>query len=137
MQLSFTPAEWPYALAELRRVTKHGGVVELIEPCVMMERSPPSYTWFYETVSGAAKLRGMDIDFVMSDMTALLTRAGLEKIEADYVSSPLGWGGKAGEIGMRNIEFLIQAMRRTVLGESDVGQTVLLVWEEAERVKAG
>lgn len=42
MALAFTPTDWAKALVELVRVTKPGGVIELVEAAILLECSPPS-----------------------------------------------------------------------------------------------
>lgn len=122
--LSYSEADWVKGVAELIRVTKPGGYVELFEADGKIRRAPESYKKYenackYElrfcvfTKPGLTSLftsypllppgftytrsKGIDLT-IASDLEGLLHRAGLISVVSDFVSVPIGWHDREGEM---------------------------------------
>ncbi|RUS17105.1 hypothetical protein BC937DRAFT_90410 [Endogone sp. FLAS-F59071] len=90
MGVAFDKKDWPIAIKELIRVTKPRGYIELVKN-VMLERG---------------------VDYDCSNLVGLL--AELEDVQSDYVSFPIGWQGKAGDLARQNCEIFVENMRSVV-----------------------
>lgn len=53
--------------------------------------------------------RGIHVEMVW-ELGKLLRKYGFHDIEEDYVSCPLGWGGRIGKLGACNAEMFYMAM---------------------------
>ncbi|RUS21060.1 hypothetical protein BC937DRAFT_93745, partial [Endogone sp. FLAS-F59071] len=97
MTVAFTPADWDRAIIELLRIAKPGGMVELIESNIKLERPPPSFKWFTDTpmfdsqatylinfthpVTNGALARGIDTSYATDHLEALLVKGGLANVK--------------------------------------------------------
>lgn len=91
---------WPAVVAELVRVTRPGGWVELIEGKMWLERTGPATDRLSELGRSIAAGLHLDIaDEVFSSLDGYLRRAGLTRVARREVSLPLGeWGGRVGSL---------------------------------------
>ncbi|RUO96317.1 hypothetical protein BC936DRAFT_142210 [Jimgerdemannia flammicorona] len=69
-------------------------------------------------VEKLTRSRGIDIDYVLQ-LKDLLVANNLTQIEEDYISCPLGWGSRTGELHGQNCVLVYQAMQ-PIIG-SDMG----------------
>jgi SAM-dependent methyltransferase len=91
-------ARWPDTVAEVVRVTRPGGWVELVEPIVRVQGGGPASDRFSDLVMKVAEGRGLDNDRSVFDaLDGHLRRAGLLDVTRREVTVPTGpWGGRVG-----------------------------------------
>ncbi|RUP43338.1 S-adenosyl-L-methionine-dependent methyltransferase [Jimgerdemannia flammicorona] len=121
MILAFTPSDWRFATRELARITAPDGFVELIEGDFFVQSAPAAYAPLYNAIVGTAASRGIDLS-VLHDLPSVLSDAGLVDVKADYVSSPLGWHGRVGDIcnkSMKNLFVALKPSIRPVISKTD------------------
>jgi SAM-dependent methyltransferase len=116
---------WPEAVAELVRVTRPGGWVELVEPIFGLRNAGPAVERFNGLAHAVAAAKGLDVGGVVYDsLDGYLRDAGLEQVTRQEVSLPIGtWGGRVGS-------FLATDMRATQTRFSAVLQAQLGISEE-------
>ncbi|RUS25540.1 hypothetical protein BC938DRAFT_471997 [Jimgerdemannia flammicorona] len=90
------------------RLTKPGGWVELFELACTPERAPADVTALHglTTLSTA---KGIDHTEIWR-LKPLLMAHNFHNVESDYISCPLGWGGRVGETHVNNIHLAYLAM---------------------------
>jgi len=90
--------EWPRVVAELARVARPGGWVELGEPAMGARRVGPATERLQRMALGAAASLGLDTaDTVFGSLDRYLREAGLEHVTRHEFELPVGeWGGKVG-----------------------------------------
>ena len=98
-------AEWPGVVAELVRVTRPGGWVELVEPMVKPQRLGPATQRLGDLLLGQVAALGLDTANVVFDsLDGYLREAGLEAVERREVELPIGeWGGRVGSFMLSDI----------------------------------
>lgn len=91
-------AAWPDAVADLVRVTRPGGWVQLLEIGDEQMRQGPATEELFAGLLRLATARGLDSDgSVVFHLDRLLTEAGLEDVTARRIELPVGeWGGRPG-----------------------------------------
>jgi SAM-dependent methyltransferase len=91
---------WAGLVAELARVTRPGGWVELVEADWKVERAGPASERLVELACRLGRTRGMDVDAtIFHSLDRCLGDAGLTDVERRLVELPLGdWGGRAGSL---------------------------------------
>jgi SAM-dependent methyltransferase len=91
-------ARWPDTVAEMVRVTRPGGWVELVEPIVRVQGGGPATDRFSDLVLQVAEGRGLDNDRSVFDaLDGHLRRAGMVDVARSEVRVPAGeWGGRVG-----------------------------------------
>ncbi|TPX72449.1 hypothetical protein CcCBS67573_g05877 [Chytriomyces confervae] len=111
-------AKWPAVVAELARVTKHGGWIQMLEYDMVTYRQGPSSKMLGETFAAMLDKRGMDIRAgtnLVGYMKEVATISGgsmrLANITQKTVSCPLGWGGKVGDLFMQDSEKAVMTMK--------------------------
>src|SRR5579884_3022095 len=89
---------WPEVVAELVRVTRPGGWVELVEISVRPGRIGPATDRLFDLVLQMAGSQGLDTEgIVFRSLDDYLRRAGLEEVRRRELSLPVGeWGGQVG-----------------------------------------
>lgn len=82
---------------------------------------PTSY-WLLPTylVSVTTLSRGIDAEYALK-VGQLLEEEGITQIVADYVSCPIGWKGIPGELLLKNVGYLFDALKPTILPIMDMG----------------
>jgi len=97
--------EWPRVVAELARVTRPGGWVELVEPMVKPERLGPTTQRLGDLLLRQVAALGLDTaDTVFGSLDRYLREAGLEMVRREEVSLPIGeWGGRVGSFMLSDI----------------------------------
>jgi ubiquinone/menaquinone biosynthesis C-methylase UbiE len=101
-----TPENWSFILKELKRVTKSGGWIELVEGTIRVENGGPNTDKKANWVIGALKLRGVDMNIIINPgLKVLLEEAGVVNIHQKTVPMPLHKeGGKLGELGRKHLK---------------------------------
>lgn len=91
---------WAGVVAELARVTRPGGWVELVEADWAVERAGPASQRLVELACQLGRTRGLDVDAtIFRGLDRCLLEAGLTNVERRAVELPLGdWGGRAGSL---------------------------------------
>ncbi|KAJ3260591.1 hypothetical protein HDU77_001279 [Chytriomyces hyalinus] len=110
--------KWPAVIAELARVTKSGGWIQLLEYDVVTYRQGPASKALGGTFAAMLDKRGMDIH-AGSNLVRYMNEASsnsggsmsLTNISQKTVSCPIGWGGKVGELFAQDSEKALQSMK--------------------------
>lgn len=91
---------WLAFAAELVRVTRPGGWVEMVEPMMTFDRAGPAMSRLSELMLRMAAARGLDTaSTVFRILDGYLHQAGLESVERRTFSVPMGgWGGRVGSL---------------------------------------
>ncbi|RUS22083.1 S-adenosyl-L-methionine-dependent methyltransferase [Endogone sp. FLAS-F59071] len=106
---SFSRLQWNIALKELVRVTKPGGIIELVELEAKIERAGlTKKDWlsqlshitdatlsFQHLVDAKFKVRGIDMS--VTHRLPRLAARHLENVYKNCVACPLGWNGQVGD----------------------------------------
>jgi SAM-dependent methyltransferase len=95
--------EWEHAVKELKRVTKPGGYIELVELSSELFNPGPNMKFLQIACEQGMSYRGIDIHAGLR-LDEYLRNAGLEVVEQNLHSAPIGWGGRLGELHRLNIE---------------------------------
>lgn len=105
---------WPAVLAELARVTRPGGWVELAE-CGVPEEGGPGYTGLWGSWITFLAMRG--VDFTMGHTIGQrLADAGLTNITQRTLNFPMGdWGGRIGRSSATDCLAVGKALRSGVV----------------------
>lgn len=93
-------ATWPDVVADLLRVIRPGGWVELAEGGDQIEPRGPATTRLFELAAQLAASYGLDTSGSVCDMLdSYLREAGAEAVERHTVALPIGeWGGRIGSL---------------------------------------
>jgi ubiquinone/menaquinone biosynthesis C-methylase UbiE len=91
---------WMAAMAELVRVTRPGGWVELVEGSFAIEPAGPATGRLFEMVWQIGAAAGLDTaGDVFRSLEDYLRRAGLADVERRSLKLPMGeWGGRVGSL---------------------------------------
>lgn len=128
---------WPHEVAELVRVTRPGGWVEVVEAGVSQGGGPGLQTVDSWVASVLAR-RNLDIH-LGAQLETFLREAGLRDVVVRNVHLPLGaYGGRVGQLVETDYFAAVQAMRAPVvtLGiatEADYENTVKAAREEVSQ----
>lgn len=96
-------------------------------PCVLPAICHLFFYLSVSTVLAATAARGIDLS-IIRHLGELLTNAGFENAETDFVSCPMGWQGRLGDLSLKTTTLSFKALKSTVgsiMGVSD---------EEYERI---
>ncbi|TMC10880.1 MAG: methyltransferase domain-containing protein [Chloroflexi bacterium] len=91
---------WPAVMRDLVRVTRAGGWLELVEAAPRTDSPGPATEELWRLVRQIGRGLGLDTEATIIDSLADdLDRAGLEEVQGQSVSIPVGeWGGQAGSL---------------------------------------
>ncbi|KAF9328035.1 hypothetical protein BG006_008747 [Podila minutissima] len=112
-----TPANWIAVVAELERVTKPGGWIELVEVDGFGGNNGPSTAKIWGWVQTAFAARGMDtLVGRQPGLANLLKQANVANVRHDILKLPTGeHGGKIGTLLMENEHSFWNAMTPVLL----------------------
>jgi SAM-dependent methyltransferase len=97
-------SRWPGAVAELVRVTRTGGWIEVIECGFGFKRAGPATIRYVEWWDQVSKLRGIDTASV-ANIDRWLLDAGAKDVEKRILYVPVGqWGGRLGKMLALNMQ---------------------------------
>ena len=106
---------WHRVVKELVRVTRPGGMVELVEPDCIFQNAGPSCAQLQSWIITACQKCDMDPTEVRQ-IELYLRAAGLINTKAEVVSLPIGqWGGRLGMTTAANMRAACLAMKPLVL----------------------
>src|SRR5207244_12982745 len=92
-------AAWPAVVADLVRVTRPGGWVELVEPSTLDQRGPATERLLGLTTRMSASLGLDSMSVVFHSVDDYLRQAGLAGVTRRQLSVPIGrWGGRIGSL---------------------------------------
>jgi ubiquinone/menaquinone biosynthesis C-methylase UbiE len=108
--------EWPYLLAELYRILRPGGILEVFDTCGDYENAGEMYIdYWYPNRMQLLYQMGLDYNFVQM-IGQYLTRVGFHSIQQTDILMPVGpWGGTAGKAAMHVAEKLLHASKWRML----------------------
>ncbi len=106
------PAEqWPAVLRELVRVTRVGGLIEVVEADPSLQNQGPATQQLLTYVEGVQRARGISPEPIRQLQT-LFEQAGLQHIERQIIPLALGeWGGRVGGLLKRDALSVFQALK--------------------------
>jgi SAM-dependent methyltransferase len=98
--------DWPAVVAELARVTKPGGYVELLETWPRPSHDGPVTDEMWALIRKLERHVGHDIGgTVFNQLPKWLSGAGLDEVHEQVFVTPIGeWGGRVGVMMWRDIE---------------------------------
>src|SRR5579875_3355077 len=122
-------AEWPRVVAELVRVTRPGGWVELAEPTMEFSRMGPAARRFWGLVQDVATSLGLDVaKTVFDSLDRYLREAGLEEVTRRELELPVGeWGGRVGSFLASDARAVL-----TRMGEVLQSRSIITLGEAAD-----
>lgn len=129
---------WASEVAELIRVTRKGGWVELVESDGYFSNSGPATRKLNEYGYLALKQRGIEV-LQVRNLKLLLESNGLQRIQFQPVSVPVGaWGGRLGQMALSNVQVATEGLKPLLLSSSGLTSAALdgllqQVYEEFER----
>ncbi|KAJ1555174.1 hypothetical protein HK096_007807, partial [Nowakowskiella sp. JEL0078] len=110
--------KWDDVITELKRVTKPGGYIEMVE-IDDFKRLGPNGTIVLGGVFQALELRGLDTKIALNT-SERMKKAGL-KIESEILRSiPIGWNGKVGEMQLRQISMNLKSLKPFMMNSLEV-----------------
>lgn len=111
---------WLQAVNELIRITRPGGMVELVEPDSIFENAGPVCTQIQEWIVKACQKRGID-PTEGAQIGTYLQVSGLINVSTEIITLPVGqWGGRLGSTTATNMRATCLAMKPLVLQHQDV-----------------
>ncbi len=89
---------WPGVVAELVRVTRPGGWIELVDSATDLRRTGPATTRLFDLLRPLGEAAGLDTTSVtFRSLDDYLRRSGVERITRREEALPVGeWGGRIG-----------------------------------------
>lgn len=130
---------WPAVVADLVRVIRPRGWIELVEPPFNLEQSGPATDRLLSLTTQMSASLGLDTTGVVYDsLDDFLRRAGLTNVSRRQLSVPIGrWGGQIGSLmvtdlraGFTRVCEVLQARSRLTADESrDLIRLALQEWE--------
>jgi SAM-dependent methyltransferase len=98
-------ASWPSLVADLVRVTRRGGWVELVEVAWKVARAGPATERLLALTREMSASRGLDsTGAVFDSVDRYLEEAGLVNVERREIACPIGdWGGQMGSLGATDL----------------------------------
>jgi SAM-dependent methyltransferase len=132
-------AAWPGVVAELVRVTRPGGWVELVEVVVEIQPAGPATRRLLDLTRQVGRSFGLDMEAIVRSLGQQLRDAGLTAVDQREVELPVGeWGGRVGSLTASNLRALNARLFETFerrLGVStaelrDLVQAMQAEWEE-------
>jgi SAM-dependent methyltransferase len=140
MVLAIPAASWPFVIAELARVTKPLGYIELVEGGTEFYQAGPATEQLVQWGTELSKRRGIDAT-QMSSLGDWLREAGVRNVEARSFAVRLGkWGGREGDLFAKDIQAIFSSVREVVCSQMHVSlreydQTVENLPKEWDRKK--
>lgn len=89
---------WPRVVADLVRVTRTGGWIELVESMAHLEPEGPATRRLFDTLRALGNSAGLDtLDHVQPSLSQYLQGAGAKAVQVRTPALPIGsWGGQVG-----------------------------------------
>lgn len=116
---ALTQVEWLDAIANLTRVLRPGGWIQLMEP--VMWRAGPVTAEHVRLVQALFEVRDFNLA-VHEKLPLLLHEEGYENIQREYHQVPLGkWKGKVGEDGRDAFMGTFRGMRPAIIRSGGLG----------------
>jgi SAM-dependent methyltransferase len=112
MQAAIPLARWPEAVDHLLRVTRPGGVVELMEIGDRTEPAGPAITRMWELCARLAQLHGLNwTRAVPGALDSYLEGAGAVEVQRHHVAIPVGtWGDTVGSMMAEDLHALFSRL---------------------------
>ncbi|KAF9414757.1 hypothetical protein BGZ94_000295 [Podila epigama] len=122
--------EWVSHLAELGRLTRAGGWIQLAESNGMIVNGGGEGAKLNEWVEKAALKAGLNLIQVLDSLIPTMLEAGWINVESYEYRIPLGeWGGVRGAILMKQYMEMVQALQEDIilanqLAPDEIGETI-------------
>ncbi|RUS25025.1 hypothetical protein BC938DRAFT_472734 [Jimgerdemannia flammicorona] len=102
--------EWPSLITEILRVTKPNGWVEFLEFDLQSYNRGPLNTEGLKPTFYAFKSRGIN-PYIARKLDRFLVKAGVVNVAKDWVSIPLNWGGRLGQLFYDDVREVLISFR--------------------------
>ncbi|KAG0259246.1 hypothetical protein BGZ95_004735 [Linnemannia exigua] len=108
--------EWTPHFAEMRRLTRPGGWIQMAESDGMVVRAGLETTKVNRWVEQAALSSGLNPPQLMGALMPTVLGAGLINVECYDYSIPLGeWGGMRGQVAMRSYLEMVESLKEEII----------------------
>ncbi|KAF9135056.1 hypothetical protein BGW39_004932 [Mortierella sp. 14UC] len=108
--------EWTPHFAEMRRLTRPGGWIQMAESDGMVVRAGLETTKVNRWVEQAALSSGLNPPQLMGALMPTVLGAGLINVECYDYSIPLGeWGGLRGQVAMRSYLEMVDSLKEEII----------------------
>lgn len=130
---------WAGELAELVRVARPGGWIELVESEIQARNAGRATQLMGQWIIEVSKRRGIDSSQV-PNLGAYLNKVGLQNVVTRSVTVPMGqWGGRVGSMMAANINSAYQAIKPLITSQLGISpeiyeQNILLQHQEWEEL---
>ncbi|KAJ1562442.1 hypothetical protein HK096_009742, partial [Nowakowskiella sp. JEL0078] len=102
--------KWDDVILELKRITKPGGFIELVEQDSKYQNLGPKTSNMINGVLQAGSCRGVDLE-IAHKLKSKMKMADFQ-IECENISTlPIGWGGDIGELHKANMNMFFMSMK--------------------------
>jgi SAM-dependent methyltransferase len=93
-------SSWPQVVADLVRVTRPGGSIELVDGAPWIDQAGPATARLCELLCELARMRGLDsTGIVFQSLAKYLQGAGASEVQVRSLTVPIGaWAGHAGAL---------------------------------------
>lgn len=129
---------WALEVAELVRITRRGGWIEMVESDGYFSNSGPATRKLNGYGYLALKQRGIEV-LQVRNIKLLLESHGLRNIQFQPVSVPVGlWGGRLGQMALSNTQVALEGLKPLIISSAGIApqafdDLLLHVYEEFER----
>ncbi|KAJ1568572.1 hypothetical protein HK096_006037 [Nowakowskiella sp. JEL0078] len=111
--------KWDFVIKELKRVTKPNGYIEMVEFDMDFQQTGPIWDIYFSGLNQAMNCRGLDIE-IAKHLIERIESSGLEIDSETIRSIPVGWGGRVGDLYLKNIEMGASSMKPYLLKTFDI-----------------
>ncbi|OZJ02004.1 hypothetical protein BZG36_04869 [Bifiguratus adelaidae] len=118
--------DWPRLLAELVRVLKPGGWLEVLETDMQLHRPGPHLERFSQKFMEIQRAKGVNPALARL-LPSLFLTLPLSPVRKGYLSFPCGktWAGKLGKLTMSDWQATVNVVARHVLDEENEAEQLL------------
>ncbi|KAI9484891.1 hypothetical protein BDB00DRAFT_852731 [Zychaea mexicana] len=109
--LTYTREEWDKAIAELVRVLKPGGWLQLVETSGILQDVGPNLSIWLMRVTVSLQTRNIHLKFGPKLHEVLEAHSGVTDVTYSHRSIPIGWLGKLGDLGLECLERMFDSMK--------------------------
>ncbi|RKP25102.1 S-adenosyl-L-methionine-dependent methyltransferase [Syncephalis pseudoplumigaleata] len=111
--------KWPSVLAELHRVTRPGGYLEVVDTSMRLSPAGPITSQLFAFMNNMLTANGIGMALAGDQLGGWLREAGFEPEERRIASVPIGeWGGEPGSMCFYSWCLLIRSLKDKLLSSN-------------------